>query len=74
MQLIFNKKKAAYGSKRKKGKKRRQPCYPEDDTICSPKMLVTTYKITWCQNPEDHDGHVHCCENLKFWTTECIIH
>jgi hypothetical protein len=33
--------------------------------ICSSKMLVTTYKTTWCQNPEDHNTHFHRHENLK---------
>jgi hypothetical protein len=33
--------------------------------ICFSEMLVTTYKITQRHNPEDHNWHLHHCENLK---------
>jgi hypothetical protein len=31
----------------------------------SSKMLVTTYKTTQHHNPQSHNPHFHCCENLK---------
>jgi 3-mercaptopyruvate sulfurtransferase SseA len=69
MQLIFNKeKKAAYMGKKKKSRRRRWPSYTEDEEICFPKTLVTTYKTTRSQNPEDHGGHIPCSDNLKFRT------
>jgi hypothetical protein len=36
--------------------------------VCSSKLLVTTYKPRWHHNPEDHNQHLHCCENLKSLT------
>jgi hypothetical protein len=52
------------------------PCGPvgEDPTssVFSPQKeeasdtLVPTYKSKWRHNPEDHQGHLHRRENLKF--------
>jgi hypothetical protein len=35
------------------------------EAILSSEALVTTYKSTWRHNPEDHNRHLHRCENLK---------
>jgi hypothetical protein len=37
----------------------------EDEGTCSSAMLITTYKITWHCNPEDHNPYFHHYENLK---------
>jgi hypothetical protein len=37
--------------------------YNPEDTSCS-ESLMTTYKITWCHNP-DHNMNSHRLENLK---------
>jgi hypothetical protein len=29
------------------------------------RTLVITYKTTQCHDPEDHNPHFHCHENLK---------
>jgi hypothetical protein len=36
------------------------------EAIFSSKMMVTTYKTTWCHNPGDNHQHFHCHKNLKF--------
>jgi hypothetical protein len=37
----------------------------EIEEVCPSETLVTTYKITGCQNPEDSNMNAHCCENQK---------
>jgi hypothetical protein len=35
------------------------------ETASSSKMLVSTYKTTWCHNPEHHTLNSHYCKNIK---------
>lgn len=44
--------------------------------VCSSEVLVSAYKSTWHQNPEDQHWHVHSHENLKLcvlcsWNMHC---
>jgi hypothetical protein len=47
------------------------PLHPEDGGDNASKMLVTTYKTTWHHNPEDHNEHLQCFENLKSLKIVC---
>jgi len=35
------------------------------ETAQSSETLVSYRMTTRCNNPEDHDTNLHCCENLK---------
>jgi hypothetical protein len=43
------------------------------EVIHSSEISVTTYKITWHHNPEDHDQHLYCHENLKSQTENVLF-
>jgi hypothetical protein len=36
------------------------------EALCFSKTLVSTYKSTWCSNPEGQYQHLCCYENLKY--------
>jgi hypothetical protein len=40
------------------------------EEACSSEMLVTTYKTTHCNNPEDHNINVYRRESLKYKIAE----
>jgi hypothetical protein len=38
------------------------------EAACFTEIFITTYKTTWCHNPEDHNVDVHHCEIIKSYT------
>jgi hypothetical protein len=42
------------------------------EAVCCSEMLVPTFRSIQHHNLEDHHGHLHCCENLK-WVTSSYL-
>jgi hypothetical protein len=39
------------------------------ETICSCKAQ-STYQIVWCDNSEDQNMNIYCCENIKSYSVK----